>query len=143
MAMHQDFTKQIEAQLEIWQAQIKQHQDELAKAGAQARAGYETALSSLRENADQASKLLQRAKDAGEACLEGQPGCLGQSARGAAKGLGRRPRSLRRMTRAGSNAALPLGVSALTMQPFSRAPRTANDVQRDAGRSVAVGNGHG
>ena len=93
MAMHQDFTKQIEAQLEIWQAQIKQHQDELAKAGAQARAGYETALSSLRENADQASKLLQRAKDAGEAAWKDSQGAsvkaLEELQKGWAAALGR------------------------------------------------------
>ena len=34
MAVKQDFAKQLESQIAVWQAQIKEHQDEMAQAGA-------------------------------------------------------------------------------------------------------------
>jgi hydroxylamine reductase (hybrid-cluster protein) len=66
MAMRQDVSRQIEGQIAVWQAQIKEHQEQLGQAGAEARAGYEKAVATLRENAEQADKLLHQVRDAGE-----------------------------------------------------------------------------
>ena len=46
-------SKQIENQIAVWQAQIRDHQDRLAQAGAEARANYEKAIASMRENVEQ------------------------------------------------------------------------------------------
>jgi|1186.fasta_scaffold736667_2 predicted nucleic acid-binding Zn-ribbon protein len=66
MALKQDFAKVIESQIAVWQAQIKEHQEQMGKAGTEARAGYEKAVSTMRENAEQAGKLLHQVRDAGE-----------------------------------------------------------------------------
>ena len=66
MAMKQDFARQIEAQMQVWQAQIKEHQEQMSQAGAAAKAGYEKALAQLRANAEEASKLLRQVQDANE-----------------------------------------------------------------------------
>jgi len=44
MALKQDFAKQIEGQIAVWQAQIKEHQDLLKQAGAKAQADTEKAI---------------------------------------------------------------------------------------------------
>ena len=41
MAMRQDVSKQIEGQIAVWQAQIKEHQERMAQAGEAARANHE------------------------------------------------------------------------------------------------------
>jgi hydroxylamine reductase (hybrid-cluster protein) len=66
MALKQDFQQVVEKQLAVWQAQIEEHQEQLGQAGAEARAGYEKAVATLRENAEQADKLLHQVRDAGE-----------------------------------------------------------------------------
>jgi predicted nucleic acid-binding Zn-ribbon protein len=66
MALKQEFAKQIENQVAVWQAQIKEHQERLGQAGAEARANYEKAIAQLRENAEQANKLLSQVREANE-----------------------------------------------------------------------------
>jgi hypothetical protein len=66
MALKQDFAKQIENQVAVWQAQIKEHQERLGQAGAEARANYEKAIAQLRENAEEGNKLLQKVREANE-----------------------------------------------------------------------------
>ena len=70
MALSQDFAKMIEGQIAVWQAQIEEHQKQLGQAGAEAPAGYEKAGSTMRENAEQARKLLQQVRDAGESARQ-------------------------------------------------------------------------
>jgi hypothetical protein len=66
MTIKQDFQKQVEGQLAVWQAQVTDHQERLAKAGADARADQEKVIVSLRESAGQAKKLLGQIQEAGE-----------------------------------------------------------------------------
>jgi hypothetical protein len=58
---------QVESQLAVWQGQIKDYQDRLAQAGAQAKAEYEKGLAQLKTNADEDGKLLGQARDVSEA----------------------------------------------------------------------------
>ena len=57
---------QIESQIAVWQAQIRDHQERLAQAGAEARANYENAVASMRENVEQANRLLAQSREAQE-----------------------------------------------------------------------------
>ncbi len=63
MAAKQEFARQIEAQVQVWQAQIKEHQERMDQAGAEAKAGYDKALAQLRANAEEAGKLLRQVQD--------------------------------------------------------------------------------
>ena len=67
MAVKQEFARQIEAQVQVWQAQIKEHQERMDQAGAEAKAGYDKALAQLRANAEEAGKLLRQVQDSNEA----------------------------------------------------------------------------
>ncbi len=67
MAIKQDFEKQIQNQLAVWQAQIKEHQERLKQAGAQAQTEAEKAIAQLQEQAEQARKLLGQVQQASEA----------------------------------------------------------------------------
>ena len=62
----QDFATLIENQVAVWQGQIKDHQERLGQAGAEARADHEKAVAGLRENAEQAGKLLHQVRQANE-----------------------------------------------------------------------------
>ena len=70
MALKDDFAKQVENQLAVWQAQIKEYQERMtqagAEAGSQAKAEYEKGLAQLKANADEAGKLLAQARGASE-----------------------------------------------------------------------------
>ena len=66
MSVNQEFAKQIEGQIAVWQAQIRDHQERLAQAGAEARANYEKAIAGMRENVKQANRLLAQAREAQE-----------------------------------------------------------------------------
>ncbi len=66
MSLKQDFAKQIEGQIAVWQAQIRDHQERLAQAEAETRANYEKAVAGMRENVEQASRLLTQAREAQE-----------------------------------------------------------------------------
>jgi cell envelope opacity-associated protein A len=79
MALKEDFTKQLESQLAVWQGQIKDYQDRLAQAGTEAHVHYEKAIGSLRENADQASKLLAQARGSSEAAWKDMQAASGKA----------------------------------------------------------------
>jgi peptidoglycan hydrolase CwlO-like protein len=66
MALKQEFAHQIEQQIAVWQAQIKNHQERVAEAGAAMRGETEKAIAAMRENVEQANKLLVQARDAQE-----------------------------------------------------------------------------
>jgi DNA anti-recombination protein RmuC len=67
MALKQDMARQIEQQMQVWQAQIQEHQERLAQAGSQAKADYEKGLGQLRANAEEAGKLLNQVRETNEA----------------------------------------------------------------------------
>ncbi len=48
MALKQEFANQIQAQIDVWRAQIKEHQERLGKAGAAASADYDKAMATSR-----------------------------------------------------------------------------------------------
>ena len=66
MSLKQDFAKQVKAQIDVWQAQIKDHQEQLEKAGAKARADYEKAVAQMRGKAEDARRLLDQVQKANE-----------------------------------------------------------------------------
>ena len=66
MSLKQDFAKQIESQIAVWQAQISDHQDRLAQVGAEAKANYEKAIAGMRESVEQANRLLAQSCEAQE-----------------------------------------------------------------------------
>ena len=66
MALKQDFQQTLEKQLAVWQEQTKEYQERLSSAGADARAGLEKALTSLRENTEDAKRLLGQVQGASE-----------------------------------------------------------------------------
>lgn len=66
MALKQDFATLIENQMAVWQGQIKDYQERLSQADAEARSTYEKAVASLRENAEQTGKLLLQVRQANE-----------------------------------------------------------------------------
>ena len=67
MTVKQEFARQIESQVQVWQAQIKEHQERVGQAGAEAKAGYDKTLAQLRTNAEEAGKLLRQVQEANEA----------------------------------------------------------------------------
>mgnify|MGYP001274372819 CR=1 FL=1 len=70
MALKHDFATQVESQLAVWQAQIKEYQERAAEAGAQlgaqAKSDYEKGLAQLKASAEEAGRLLAQAKEASE-----------------------------------------------------------------------------
>jgi predicted nucleic acid-binding Zn-ribbon protein len=66
MSLKQDFTRQVQAQIEVWQAQIKDHQEQLAQAGAKGHADYEKTMAQMKANAEQARELLEQVQEANE-----------------------------------------------------------------------------
>ena len=66
MALKQDMARQIQAQVEVWQAQIAAHRERMAQAGEEAKADSEKAIAQLQDNAEQARKLLRQVQDASE-----------------------------------------------------------------------------
>ena len=66
MAIKQDFTKQLESQIAVWQAQLAEHQERLKQAGAQAKVDYEKGVEQLQQRTAEAAKLLGQVRDASE-----------------------------------------------------------------------------
>ena len=66
MALKQDFATLIENQMAVWQGQIKDYQERLSQAEAEARSTYKKAVAGLRENAEQTGKLLLQVRQANE-----------------------------------------------------------------------------
>ena len=95
MALKQDMARQIQAQIEVWQAQITAHRERIAQAGQEAKANSEKAIAQLQDHAEQARKLLRQVQDANEGAWKDMQQGLAAVARAAAGGLGRRARPLR------------------------------------------------
>ena len=74
MAVKQEFARQIEAQVQVWQAQIKEHQERMAQAGEAARANHEKAVAAMRENTEKATKLLNDVRQVQEAAWKDMQG---------------------------------------------------------------------
>ena len=66
MALKQDFQQIVEKQLAVWQEQTKEYQERLAHAGADARAQLEKAMAAMRDNTEQAKRLLGQVQGASE-----------------------------------------------------------------------------
>ena len=66
MALKQDFQQIVEKQLAVWQEQMKEYQERMGQAGAEARSNYERGLTQLRENTEQAKKLASGLRSANE-----------------------------------------------------------------------------
>jgi len=66
MAMQQDVAKQIEGQIAVWQGQIKEYQERMKEAGEAAKANYEKAIATMRENSEKAAKLLNEVRQVQE-----------------------------------------------------------------------------
>jgi hypothetical protein len=66
MPIKQDFTKQLESQLAVWQAQIAEHQERLKQAGSQAKADYAKGVEQLQASAAETGKLLGQVREASE-----------------------------------------------------------------------------
>lgn len=66
MALKQDFTQQLRDQIAVWQGQVKDYQERLSQTGTQAKADYERSITSLRDNIEQATKLLGQVREASE-----------------------------------------------------------------------------
>jgi len=66
MALKQEMEKQIQAQVEVWKAQIAAHQERMQQASQEAKSDYERTIAQLKENAEQGQKLLNQVKEANE-----------------------------------------------------------------------------
>lgn len=66
MAMQQDVAKQIEAQIAVWQGQIKEYQERMSQAGDAAGVNYQKAVTTMRENTEKATKLLNEVRQVQE-----------------------------------------------------------------------------
>jgi len=66
MSLKQEFAKQVQGQIDVWQAQIKDQQEQLAQAGAKGQAEYEKTVTQLKANAEQARELLEKVQAANE-----------------------------------------------------------------------------
>ena len=66
MALKQDFQQAVEKQLAVWQEQMKEYQERLSHAGADARAQLEKAMAAMRDNTEQAKKLLGQVQQTSE-----------------------------------------------------------------------------
>ena len=67
MALKEEFQKQLENQLAVWQAQIGEYQARAAQAQTEARANYEKSAATMRENVEQTRKLLSQVQQTNEA----------------------------------------------------------------------------
>jgi flagellar hook-basal body complex protein FliE len=66
VALKQDFQQIVEKQLAVWQEQTKEYQERLAHASTDARAQLEKAMAGLRDNTEQAKKLLGQVQQTSE-----------------------------------------------------------------------------
>ena len=78
----------------VWQAQIKDHQEQLKQAGAKAQADAEKAVKQLQQRAEEAKKASHPGPGRQRGRLEGRACGQSQGLRAAAEGLGRRPQTL-------------------------------------------------
>ena len=64
MAMNTEFARQIEQQIGVWQSQIRDYQEQMQRLGTEARANQEKAIEIMRQNVEQAGRLLTEAQGA-------------------------------------------------------------------------------
>ena len=67
MSLKQDFAAQVRAQTEVWQAQIKDFQEQLEQTGAKAKADCERSVALMRNKATEASNLFDQVQKANDA----------------------------------------------------------------------------
>ena len=67
MTLKHDLAEQVQGQIAVWQGQIKTYQERMEQGTAQAKADYEKSIATLRENTEQANKLLGQIRGANEA----------------------------------------------------------------------------
>ena len=60
MSLKEQFADQLKSQTDIWQAQIKDYQEQLQQAGAKAQSDYKKTVAQMEEKAEEARKLFQQ-----------------------------------------------------------------------------------
>jgi hypothetical protein len=66
MSLKQSFADQVKAQSDVWQAQIKDFQEQLEQASAKGQAEYMKMVTQLQEKAAEAMKMSERVQAANE-----------------------------------------------------------------------------
>jgi predicted nucleotide-binding protein (sugar kinase/HSP70/actin superfamily) len=66
MSLKQSFANQVKAQSDVWQAQIKDFQEQLEQASAKGQAEYMKMVTQLQEKAAEAMKMFERVQAANE-----------------------------------------------------------------------------
>jgi len=66
MSLKEQFADQLKSQTDIWQAQIKDYQEQLQQAGAKAQSDYKKTVAQMEEKAEEARKLFQQVQSANE-----------------------------------------------------------------------------
>jgi predicted nucleotide-binding protein (sugar kinase/HSP70/actin superfamily) len=66
MSLKQSFADQVKAQSDVWQAQIKDFQEQLEQASAKGQAEYMKMVTQLQEKAAEAMKMFERVQAANE-----------------------------------------------------------------------------
>jgi len=74
MALKQDFAAQVKAQTSIWQAQIKDYEEQVEHAGAKAKVNYKKAVVEMETKAEEGRKLFERVQAAKEAAWKDMQG---------------------------------------------------------------------
>ncbi len=64
--MQFDFARQLESQMRVWEAQIREYQAHMQNAGTQARTDYEKAVAEMQGNIDNAKDMLGKVQEANE-----------------------------------------------------------------------------
>lgn len=67
MTLKEDLAEQLKAQSDIWQAQAKEYQQHLERAGEKARADYKKAMEQMEAKIQDAAKLAEQIRSANEA----------------------------------------------------------------------------
>jgi hypothetical protein len=66
MSLKQSFADQVKAQSDVWQAQIKDFQEQLEQASAKGQGEYMKMVTQLQEKAAEAMKMFERVQAANE-----------------------------------------------------------------------------
>ena len=66
MMLKQNFADQLQAQSEIWKAQVKDYQGNVEQAGEQARGEYKKSMEQMQDKAEEARNLAEKVRGANE-----------------------------------------------------------------------------
>ena len=66
MMLKQNFADQLQAQSEIWKAQVKDYQGKVEQAGEQARGEYKKSMEQMQDKAEEARNLAEKVRGANE-----------------------------------------------------------------------------